>query len=946
MARKRRGGIPKYAFVALAVIVVGGFLIVGLPFIDNSIDLSQIFQSTDSISNTAFFSLPQPFQLFSIGDTVDCKIFFTMVAKNQLGQTIATLNSPPNTSPLYINLDLLKRGGTGTPSDTIRDYTMTPKISCDNKAQSTTGGATGYFLPHPQVISFSSTFKNPNGQSVAGGSCQTPKFSHGDLGDNIERWMPSCTILASTIDDRAPLFSTPYDSEVHIVMGGELKFTATTGGTGSFGTYQYFIGSGSGGVQIVKHLITIDKDDGTVPTGIQSLSINRLERASDRANLLTSHVKINSLEDDELKSSVRVEALVSGWRDVNLGEAIPSGRIFQCLDTTCNSNRAITGLVRLNQLSSSDLFIGTLEVPQGAEAGHYAFEVTSPDRSQKASRGFMVEQISIRCPSGEEGTPPNCSPIIDPSPDPTCADDGLTGVYPNCDSETTCEEQGQVTQTDGSCADEDTGGTTDPMEPDTTPTGGAKGKIEYTTNFLDPLEGGGGSCVDTGSIPTSGVDIQAFQLIAGTGKCGGNQFVSIDIRPIIDFGSATVNVDKGSVMLDKQIWVSVNNPFPATPKWGTGDDPTAEGSTCRITSAQLPTSCIISNHDFSIGTKKSSFTAKQFQPVTQLRSGTSIYDVALITISSAEIEKKIEDAGLQLRDGDEYAFLVQFVTKFSATVGNTQIDGVVPATALHYSFNYAEGADVSCNLTVSFLKETCVILDDGVTEQCTTQCVPRDTNDCPRAGETFNRVSMTCEPEPMPQDPDCPNGLVPPDFSPFNANQCVQPESPNMCEPVPMCSSTEKLDVTGTTDNCGFEILTCVPKTMGADGCADDQQKDSNGNCVAKKPDIVEPNPTGGCDPEYVLNAFGNCQRIGSGTQGNGGGGGATDEVNFCATDKFFESPARCFSQLFGGAETLTAGGEPDEELSGLLVIVVLVIIIIIIVAVVIRVRRGRGFGS
>ena len=983
MARRKKrgaGGVPKYAIVALAVVFIGGFLIIGLPFIDNTIDLTEIISPTpigELSSSVEFFSLPAspfvPLALQSFG--VECSARFTLVAINEQGQTIATINSKVNTSPLFIDLDLVKRGASSTPANTIKDYQVTPKIKCGySGGGGTTGANIGYFLPHPQTISFTVSVKAPNGSGVRIGTFSTTAFSHGDLGNNVERFMPTVTIPASQIDVKAPTFTSKYDSEVNIAMGGQLTFSATTGSGSSttFGEYLYFIGQNQ--VVTATHLITVDKVDAPATEGEQTINILSVHRQSDRADLLSLQTAINSLTQDNREATLDVFATLRGFQDVNFNEALPKTRILECLDTSCNSNRLISNTVTMFRLSStSDSFRGFVSVPLGAPAGHYAVEVFSADRTQVSSRGFLVEQVSVTCPDPSEtliggvctpiaepqcnvgyaGTPPDCF-LIDttcPSgfsgtqpncvPDATCADSNQIGTYPNCsDPETPvepmCNEGFSGTPPD--CV-ADNGGTNG----GTTTSGGAKGKIEYVAKYVASGDTATQGCTDAGSIPTSGIDIQAFQLIAGTGMCGGNQFGSVDIRPIIDFGSQTVNVDAGSVGVDAQIWVSVNDPFPASPEWGTGDDPTAEGSTCRITSKELPTSCIISNHDFSTSsTKKSSFTSSQIVPVTQLRSGTSIYDVALLTLSSAEIEKKVTDAGLSLKDGDEYSFLVQFVTKFSATVGNSQIDGVVPATALHYTFNYAEGADISCDLTKSFEKVTCTELSNGEM-QCTTQCVDRG-DECPREGEIFNAITMTCDPPPPTPNTICPDGLVPPAFTPFTADQCEQPPAPISCEAVPTCSGTEKLAVTGTTDSCGFEILQCVPKigTQG-DGCPENEIKNTEGVCVPTEADVIPPLPTGGCPAEYALNAFGNCQRIGSGTEGNGGGGGGTDDVNFCALDKFFENPSRCFSQIFSGdggtgGFTLTGATGTAVWVAGL------VIVLLIVIAVIVRIRRGGGF--
>jgi len=359
-------------------------------------------------------------------------------------------------------------------------------------------------------------------------------------------------------------------------------------------------------------------------------------------------------------------------------------------------------------------FFGEIQIPSGVSAGLYLIEVSSLDRTQRASRSFLVERVVVEasCGANQKFVNGNCVDIIDPKPNPipvTCTGDQIPNTLGTaCIDPPACEDSGQVTQADGSCADEmttkdtcasdETG--TPPMCVKKTTASGAVGKIEYDAKYVATGTTTTVGCRDMGTIPTSGVALQSFGLIAGGGTCGGNQFGSIDIRPIIDFVGQTVVVDRQSVKQDARIWVSVNNPFPASPQWGTGDV-TEATSTCRIIGKELPTSCLISNHDFTKDTKETSFAFGQFVPVTEFRSGTSIYDIALITLSSAEIEKKVEDAGFQLKDGDEYSFLVQFVTKFKVQIGGTFVDVVVPATAVHYSFNYAEGEKITCDLTKS-----------------------------------------------------------------------------------------------------------------------------------------------------------------------------------------------------------------------------------------------------
>lgn len=996
MARRRKTGTRKYAIVGLAIVLlaVGGlfFSLANEDFtLFDEIILGGLFNTGEIDSSSESFGLP-PLSLVDFG--VDCTIRFVMVAINVNGQNIKTINSGSSTSPLFADLSLVARGGSTTDFNTIKEYQLTPKIKCAQTNNPATSGTLGYFLPHPQQLTYTVTTTSPTGVGITVGTFLSPKFSHGDLGINVERTLSTLTIPASVIDGKLPPYPTVYDSRVGFYMGGQLNFGAT--GFGTAIVYPYF--TGTGGVLSTNHLISVDKIGGQEVEGVQFVRIDFLRRVSDNTDLMSGANKINSLTQDVRESSVRVLANLADFRLTNPNEAFPMSRILQCLDTTCNTNRQIVSSTGMTRQSSGDSFLNSMEVPRGAEEGQYAVEVKSTDRSQVAKRFFYVEHLSVTCPdptetliggvcvpiaepmcsAGYSGTPPNCV-LID-----TSCPAGQSGTQPNCVViDTTCDlteadiralsdadlglailalgvkqDDSGLTGCEGqalllmksdlirrgfvdttTCASDETG--TPPNCVKTTTASGAVGKIEYDAKYVATGTTTTQGCRDTGTIPTSGVSLQSFGLIAGGGTCGGNQFGSIDIRPIIDFVGQTVVVDRTSVKQDARIWVSVNNPFPASPEWGTGDVSEVT-STCRITGKELPTSCLISNHDFTKDTKETSFAFGQFVPVTEFRSGTTIYDIALITLSSAEIEKKVTDAGFQLKDGDNYSFLVQFVTKMKVQIGGTFVDVVVPATAVHYSFTYAESPDITCDLTKSFIETTCLVINQSTGEQqCTDQCKPRDSI----CTDGTPKVNNQC-PAPVPPNVICPEGLVPPDFIPFTANQCVQPKSPVMCDAVPTCGANEQFAVTGTTDSCGFEILTCVPITPTTDDCPSTEIRNQDGVCVPKGEDIVPPNPTGGCNVGYDINIFGNCQRIGSGTGGNGGGGGGTDDdnVNFCAVDKFFENPSRCFSQIFAGADSLTAGGEPDEELTGLLTIAVLVIIIIVIIAVAIRLKRGGGF--
>ena len=953
MARKK--GIPKYVIVSLAVIFITAGIIIGLPYIDNTINFTNLFSEAGILtSNVEFFSLPSTPQLTltPIGYTIDCKIYFTTVARNTLGQVIATINSVPNTSPVYINLNLLKRGGTtGTPSDTIFDYVMTPKLSCDNKVVS--GGNIGYFLPNQKTIKYSASFKNPTGSLVYGSACIIPSFSYGDLGDNIERTLPSCTIHASDIDSQAPPFSSKYDSEVQISMAGEidLQQTATTasGATISGALYKYFIGEKT--TQITTHLITIDKVNAPPVAGIQTISILRLDRASDGVDLLGLQNKINSNDLDPLKATVKTTALLSGFRDSNLQERFPVIKMFECLDSTCNTNRLIGTATDVKRVLTSDIFEGNIEVPTGASAGHYAMQVTSPDRSQVASRGFMVEQTALACPSGYTGTQPSCSKIVTPTPTPTPTPTTTT----TCPTDATILSQSK-TKTDSQLLQEvtvlkgklDQGLTLSPCENSTynydsqelktrnvsttpTPTtpltglGGSKAKIEYISHFASTDTTTNRPCQVLGDIPKEGVEITPFQLISSSGTCGGNQFTDFELRPVMDFGSNKVTVDKTSFKLDVKMWISLNNNFPATP--------TFDVTACEITTNTPPTDCKITDFDFTKDTKSILFAQGEVSQVTSFRSSTpTIYDIIYIKQDAGQLEQKLKSAGFTPKDGDNYSVLIQVLGTFKGTKDGTAFNGKIPATAYTQSFSY-KAIESSCDLTVSFEQPTTTVLPNGQ-EQTTVQCVARDTNTCPTAGEIFDPVSKTCSAKP---DPSC-NGIQ----IKNDAGVCVDPPEPKICvgADLPTCQSDEKYSETGRFDICGFAILECIPKATEEMGCPANQIKNPQTLiCEPEKPVTVEKTPSGGCPPEYELNEFGVCQLIGSGTHGKEPPNGGQITNDYCKSDANFDF-GKCFTQVFGGSNKLQATGITSD----ILIVVVLIAVLLIVVAIVIRIRRGSGY--
>ena len=205
-------------------------------------------------------------------------------------------------------------------------------------------------------------------------------------------------------------------------------------------------------------------------------------------------------------------------------------------------------------------------------------------------------------------------------------------------------------------------------------------------------------------------------------------------------------------------------------------------------------------------------------------------------------------------------------------------------------------------------------------------------SECPN-GEVRDPATNTCRQE---QSEECGTNQF------LNASGECENITQTQCEDIPTCTTGQILVESGTQDGCGFEILQCADETFLEEPCPTGQALNHVGVCEDKLPDVVEPNPTGGCDTGYTLNTFGFCQLIGSGGNSGGDGkGGSSGDVNFCSGENF--NIAQCFSQVFNGGE----GGAPSFTLSGtnaqIIAGVVIISLIVIVIAIIVRLRRGGG---
>jgi len=505
---------------------------------------------------------------------------------------------------------------------------------------------------------------------------------------------------------------------------------------------------------------------------------------------------------------------------------------------------------------------------------------------------------------------------------------------------------------------------------DTTPppTGSSTGTafIRYSSSLTDELGnvGGGGGCPLTGKVPADGLPITGLQLL-GIGTCDGLRFGSVELTPTLDFGSSVsgIIIDSSSFIVRQELFLAKNNPYPAKP--------TVECTTPTSTSAG---NCAVTNHAFS--SDKVGDVALTPSEVTFVRNfvdkaTSGEYQVTKVVLQENSLIDKIQRNGVALTTGDEVSLMYLTWGTFRGTINGAPFVGAVPAMTFVQSFTFQSGiGGVTCDAPsqrVVFANDgsvtefggqggqclPCQELEDlGLVSSCpTTEMCPAGTsgtfpecNIIDICAVPPNRiVNGVCLP---PLDGTCP---VAGQIRDPITNECRDTE---MCFQDPVCTSNEKFEATPEKDDCGANILICVPISTPPppppprEPCPnpDTQFRDSLGMCVTI-------NPTG-CEEGESRNSLGLCEPTGTlecplgftGTVPNCVPDGTDPKpVNFCQIGAEGFNFSQCLSSIFSrDAEGLQIGGTTQTALT----VVVMLAILLIVIAVIIRRRRGGGFGS
>ncbi len=503
---------------------------------------------------------------------------------------------------------------------------------------------------------------------------------------------------------------------------------------------------------------------------------------------------------------------------------------------------------------------------------------------------------------------------------------------------------------------------------DTTPppTGSSTGTafIRYSSSLTDELGnvGGGGGCPLTGKVPADGLPIIGLQLL-GIGTCDGLRFGSVDLTPTLDFGSSVndITIDSSSFIVRQELFLAKNNPYPAKP--------TVSCTTPTSTTAGL---CTVTNHSFS--SDKVGDVALTPSEVTFVRNfvdkaTSGEYQVTKVVLQENSLIDKIQRNGVALTTGDEVSLMYLTWGTFRGTISGASFVGAVPAMTFVQSFTFQSGiGGVEC---VAPSQEV-VSNNDGAVDSFggqDGQCLP--CQELEDLGLVSSCPSEQCPAGTTGTFPDCtiidvcqvpPNRIVDGVCLPPLDNTCPAGEirdpitnvcrSTEMCFQDPVCGTDEKFAVTDDLDDCGANILICVPITTPPppppqpEPCPnpDTQFRDSLGMCVTI-------NPTG-CQEGESRNSLGLCEPTGTlecplgftGTVPNCVPDGTDPKpVNFCQLGAEGFNFSQCLSSIFSrDAEGLQISGTTSNAL----IVVVMLAILIIVIAVIIKRRRGGGFGS
>ncbi len=999
MARKRKKGSGKKilaGLIALVVIGVIGYSVFVEPIIPTQVTslfggVTDVFPTTTN--NEDFWSIPASFY-FAITpkDGIHCWIASTITQGN-IDNTREVLASNKGLGVQLFEIT----GGITTSAKEVKFVKYSPVMSCqDQSGQGRDIRLVGGTIRIESFVKDKTTGiekrvdtkfatipalnRNLN-VATGGGNVQLPTLisqastieSFISVPDTVASRFIGITFKTSSYAQLNVVGSFTPVADLTTAIGGTLKFINPDFGSSLPPTEKGTQVTMTSINPITHHYIS---DSGEVPAGItSSKSIVTLNDEM--------RVTFKGTQDNWTGAEGLPTITVKDPRGIIRGSGIPM--------TTINTlSGGLTEFSRINVPLPFQITDNNIDFVKGT----WTAEMHQAGRTQIGVKTFALldsrpEVIDPEptCNTDEVLVEGKCVPIVEQCPA------GTSGTFPDCSDGTTCEdrtEQGEaiagmtnqeVIDTFNDLNAKRLAGTITGCETTTfqlisaevtkrglntttppTPIGSiGTAFIRYSSSLTDPTGGGGGGgCPLSGQVPTTALPLINLQLL-GLGTCDGLRFGSVELTPSLDFGDNVKNIqiDSSSITLQQDLFLAKNNPYPAKPV-----------IECTTPTRSNIGTCSVQNHDFDndgtgniqIGSKEVTFVRNFVDKDTR-----GDYEIVEVLFRESALIDKIQRNGVALADGDEVSLLYVIWGTFSGTNSGEQFIASIPAMTFVQSFTFATGiSGAECEAP----SQRVVFDNDGTVTEVggdSGQCIA-----CPEL-EGLGLVDSCpfVPPEMCPAGttgtfPDCqviiicnlPNEIIdgvcrpPLDESCPNSGEVRDPvtnvcRAPKMCNVDPICTATEKFQVTALLDDCGGNILICVPKTPKPtiEPCPDPntQFRDSLGKCVTIKPND--------CNEGEQRNSLGICEKTGVLTCPAGFTGivpncvpdGTNPKpINFCAFGQEGFNLSQCISSLFssGGTEGLMISGTTQTAL----LVVGMIAVLVIIIAVIVRKRRGGGF--
>jgi len=993
MARRRRGGIPRIAIGAIIVVFVAGGLILALPSISQTglFGVSDVFPV--ATNNGDFWAIPASFY-FAITpvDGIHCWIASTLTQRNT-DFTTEVLAS--NTGQ---GLQLFEiTGGFRTSAKEVLSVKDSPRISCeDQSGQGRDIRLVGGTIRLESFVRDSVTGVEKQVDSrLATIPALNRNLNVATGGGNI--LLPTLTSQASTIESLIVVPDTVASRNIDIIFRTNSyaqlnvvgEFTPVADLTTNIGGLLKFINPDFGaslpptvkGTQVTLTLIDPIQhhyigSSGEVPSAVTSSSQIVTENDEMRATFTGTQ--------DNWSGSEGVPTLtIKDPRGVTRASGIP-------MTSISTLSGGITQFSRIGVSIPFQITDSNIDVVKGT----WTAEMHQAGRSAIGAKTFALldSRPIIITPT------PTCNDLTENLVNGVCVPKTTTPPPPS-----TCPTATELGETITAMSEDDlinsfndlrakqSAGTLTSCESTqlilvsaevarrgldptiTTPTGDSLGTafIRFSSKLTDEAGniGGGGGCPVTGQVPITALPIIGLQLL-GLGTCDGLRFGSVDLTPTLDFGAEvnSITIDASSIRLQQDLFLAKNNPYPAKPD--------IECTTPTTTSIGI---CTVENHVFANDNVGNVFLSpnevtfvRQF--VDKAISGE--YQVTKVVLQENSLIDKIQRNGVALADGDEVSLMYLIWGTFSGTLNGSPFIGSIPAMTFVQSFTFQSSISaVTCDAP----SQRVVFANDGSVAEFGGQggqCLPCNeledlglvdscpsTEICP-AGTTGTFPNCV-------RDTTCisPNMIVngvctPPTGTGCTGGQVRDPDTnvcrdPKMCNVDPVCTDTEKFSATQDFDDCGGNILICVPKTI----CASPNVL-INGVCTA--PVTKEPCPnsdtqfrdsldmcvtitTTGCNEGEARNSLGVCEPTG-GLVCPAGSTGAVPNcvpdgndpkpINFCQLGAETFSLRQCLASIFSAEGGFMITGIDQSAL----IVVVMIAFLVIVIAVIVRIRRGGGF--